>query len=395
MPLPVGPQFGLNYQRARVVTTFADITASLTVAEGLRQSKERYEHLVESLPLVVLQIDRDLNITFLNRVTMRLTGYAEDELRAPGFWLTLVDPADRAGLTAALEQALRGEPGSFEFRLRTRLGQTKSVLSLLQPRPAEDCCTALIVDLTVQRHLERELQNAQRLDLVGRLASGTVHDFNNLLTVMIGISHIAKMQLPEEHVIQADLDRVIEAGEQAAHLAGQLLTFSRQRPLAQNAVDLNETVRQTLKLLRGVLTKAIQFDAELSSEPALVRGSETQLKQVLMNLCLNARDAMPSGGRLVVRVGSSASIADNGQAEVFLTVEDSGQGMNEEVRSHIFEAFYSTKEHGTGLGLAVVRQIVNEMGGRIEVSSTPGAGTRMELRFRVYEPSDVLEEQPA
>jgi len=216
------------------------------------------------------------------------------------------------------------------------------------------------------------------------------------LTVMIGVASLVKMNLPETHPCQSDLDRVIDAGEQAAHLAGQLLTFSRQRSRGQHSVDLNEAVRQTVRLLRGALPRSIQVESDLAAGALPVWGEETQLKQVIMNLCLNARDAMPTGGRLLLRTGRLPQHGtSNGQEDVLFRVEDTGLGMDDEVQSHIFEPFYSTKEHGTGLGLAVVQQIVSEMGGVIKVWSKPREGTRMEIRFKSSRPAPVLEEQPA
>jgi PAS domain S-box-containing protein len=242
-------------------------------------------------------------------------------------------------------------------------------------------------DITSSRRLEHELQNAQRLELVGRLASGTVHDFNNLLTVMIGVADIVRLSLPTDHTAQPDLERLIEAGEQAAHLAGQLLTFSRQRAPTPHVFDLNDTVRQTLRLLRGVFARGIHVEMVLSDQPVRVRGEESQLKQVLMNLCLNAREAMPQGGRLSVRTGVSE------RGEVLLSIQDNGLGMSEEVRRHIFEPFYSTKERGTGLGLVVVQQIVSEMGGQIEVQSALATGTCVEICFKSPQRAPVLAEQ--
>ncbi len=390
MPLPVGPTFGLNHQKARIVTTFADITASVQASENLRETKEKYEHLVESLPLMLVQLDRDLRITFQNRLASRLTGYSAEELQVPGFLLSLVEAGDQASLLQAIQQAQRGQPASVEFHCRTRDGQTKVLLALLQPLVGTEAasCTCLVMDMTVQRRLERELQDAQRLELVGRLASGTVHDFNNLLTIMLGLADLVKLALPPGHAAQTDMDRLVEAGEQASHLAGQLLTFSSQRPRAEHGIDLNDVVRQTLKLLRGVMTTAIEVESILAHQPAMIRGEETQLKQVIMNLCLNARDAMPEGGRLLVRT-------DCRHGWVRLCVQDSGTGMEDAVRSRIFEPFYSTKERGTGLGLAVVKQLVTEMGGDIDVWSRPGEGTRFEIRFKSFQPAAVLAEQSA
>jgi signal transduction histidine kinase len=227
-------------------------------------------------------------------------------------------------------------------------------------------------DVTAYRQAVQDLQRAQRVQLVGRLASGVAHDFNNLLTVILSLADLARGQLPPEHPLLQELTGITEAGEQAAGLAAQLLAFSKQRRPAARTVDLNRVAGRTLELLRRTLPPVIEIRAELDGGPLPVRGDETQLQQVVMNLCLNARDAMPAGGRLLVRTAA----AEGGAR---LTVEDTGEGMSEAVRAQVFDPFFSTKEHGSGLGLAVVRQIVTGFGGRVEVDSRPGAGARFDV----------------
>lgn len=173
--------------------------------------------------------------------------------------------------------------------------------------------------------------------------------------------------------------RLIEAGEQAAHLAGQLLAFSKQKKSVLHRVDLNTIVVHTLKLMKGSLPPEIQVEHRLEGDVLLVNGDDTQLKQVVMNLCLNARDAMDKGGTLTVSTATLANKEATGKRFIKLTVRDTGHGIPPEVQERIFEPFFSTKEHGTGLGLAVVRQIVESMGGRIMVNSQAGVGTCMEV----------------
>jgi signal transduction histidine kinase len=241
----------------------------------------------------------------------------------------------------------------------------------------------------LQRRLEQELQRAQRLELVGRLASGTVHDFNNLLTVMTGLTSLVSSGLAADHPSQQELQQVLEAGEQAMSLAGQLLTFSKQRTTVMRPVDLNVVAAQVLKLLLPVMPAGVRLESSLAKDSMVVAADDNQLKQVLMNLCLNARDAMPAGGRLTVQI-EEIPVGSPGAPTVFegaraaaswarITVQDTGTGMSEEVQSRIFEPFFSTKERGTGLGLAVVRQIVESHGGRVQLQSKPGEGTRFEI----------------
>jgi signal transduction histidine kinase/integral membrane sensor domain MASE1 len=233
-------------------------------------------------------------------------------------------------------------------------------------------------DITEHREALSGLERAQRQELVGRLASGTVHDFNNFLTVMIGLASLVQTALPIDHPAQQDLQRLLEAGEQASHLAGQMLAFSKQKKIELHAVDLNTIVIHSLKLLKGTLPALIQVEHQLEGDVLLVHADETQLKQVVMNLCLNAREAMDKDGTLTVRTEKAPD------GYVKLVVQDTGHGMDPETQSHIFEPFFSTKERGTGLGLAVVRQIVEALGGRIEVASKPNEGTRMTVILKSY-----------
>ena len=236
-----------------------------------------------------------------------------------------------------------------------------------------------MVDMTRERQLEQDLQRAQRLELIGRLSSGVAHDFNNLLTVVLSLTDMAHGSLPPDHPVHGDLRRIAEAGEQAASLAGQLLAFSRQQRAAPRRAEVNGAARRTLDLLRGALPPAVRVEASLGDGELFVPIDETQLQQVLMNLCLNARDAMPDGGRLRVWTETVAGPGDAAAPWVRLSVADDGCGIPNEVKSRIFDPFFSTKERGTGLGLAVVRQIVDGSGGRVEVQSEPGRGSRFDV----------------
>jgi PAS domain S-box-containing protein len=361
----------------------------------LRTAETKYRDLIENLPLMVLQFNPDGQIFFTNSATFHILGFSSDEMKVPGFWHSRIHPDDRPQFSTALERTRKGYVTRVECRLRAKDNCEKIGYALLQPQMHDDtvvATTCLVVDMTLQRHLETELQRAQRLELIGRIAGGTVHDFNNLLTVITGMAAVAQSNLPADHPARFEVERILEVGEQATHLAGQLLTFSKPGRLEHREVELNTLVVHTLKLLRGTFPPGTIIESKLADAGAIVRGDETQLKQVLMNLCLNAKDAMPSGGKLLVQTESCLqgnttngppttieSTSRSRQDWVKLIVQDSGVGMDEEVRDHIFEPFFSTKERGTGLGLAVVRQIVESHGGKIDVKSRPQEGTRFEI----------------
>ncbi len=192
--------------------------------------------------------------------------------------------------------------------------------------------------------------------------------------MVLTLAELAQNSLPPDHPARDDLRRISYAGEQAANLAHQLLTFSKQRRVVPQRIDINRVAARTLELLRATLPRAIHIESALADAELPVQADEMQLQQVLMNLCLNARDAMPHGGHLSVR---TEAVAGNGQGPgdwIRLSVQDNGEGIPEEIQGSIFDAFFSTKERGTGLGLAMVRQIVEGFGGHVEVASQPGPG---------------------
>ncbi len=345
----------------------------------LRESEEKYRELVESLPLQVIQADADMHVTYANPATHRLTGYELSEIAQPAAWAGIIHADDLPSIMTLARDALEGRGGRAEYRYRAKDGAEKVGLALTEPRRrpdgAIDGTTTLIVDMTRERQLEQELLRAQRLELVGRFSSGIAHDFNNLLSVILSLTELTTASLPPGHAAQADLGRIKEATEQAAHLASQLLTFSKQRRIASHRIDINPVVACTLELLRASLPSRIDLQTELAEQELFIQADETQVQQVLMNLCLNARDAMPDGGLLQVR---TERVSAKGEW-VRLSVCDHGTGIAEEIKAHLFDPFFTTKDRGSGLGLAVVRQIVESHGGRVEVASKAGHGARFDV----------------
>jgi PAS domain S-box-containing protein len=391
MPLGEGANLG------GVVTTYSDITAYRQAQEGVRASEEKYRGLIESLPLMLIQSDHDMRVTYANPATRAITGYELHEIADPASWRAIIHPEDLPRAMALGRDALDGKPGRAEVRYRAKDGAEKVSYLIAEPRRVEGMVvgsTTLMVDVTRERLLEEELNRARRLDLLGRLASGIAHDFNNLLSVVLSLTELARASLPEEHPVHADLHRITEAGEQAAGLAAQLLAFSRQRRVTAHRVAINQVVEQTLELLRATLPANIQLEASLGSPDLCILADETQLQQVLMNLCVNARDAMPQGGKLRVQTEAVPGGGNGTGAPadwVRLTVHDEGQGISEQVQQRIFDPYFSTKEHGSGLGLAIVQQIVESYGGRIELTSEPGCGAR----FDVWWPQAAAEDSAA
>jgi PAS domain S-box-containing protein len=419
--LPLAPKPGTT--PAGVVTTLVDITDHIHAEHLIRASEERYRGLVDSLPLMVFQFDQQLRTTFLNPAALAITGYTLEEVEEPEAWQKRIHPEDLPGVLAAIRETLAGKPVRTEFRYRAKDGQERIGYSLLHPlrgaraspapvatdheTPASELqrpvvgITALVLDMTRERRLEQELHRAQRLELVGRLSSGIAHDFNNLLTALLGQTETVRLELPADHPVQESLERMGEVGEQAVNLAQQILAYARQDKVSLRPVAVNRAVQRALNILGTLLPRTIEVESTLADREWFVQADEMQLQQVLLNLCLNARDAMPEGGRIQVSAcvdandvleGARRDQGLNGTASlppaswslsagrwVRLSIQDNGQGMTEEVRCRIFEPFFTTRERGTGLGLAVVHQIIMGFGGRIEVCSEPGKETRFDV----------------
>jgi signal transduction histidine kinase len=247
----------------------------------------------------------------------------------------------------------------------------------------------MVRDTSQRRALERQLAQAQKLEAVGRLAGGVAHDFNNIVTAILGHAEMARDVLPEDSPARDDLRQIIRASGRATELTGQLLTFSRRQVAQPRRTDLNTLVDETRRLFERLIGADVQLRIVRSEVPVIVHADPGQLEQVLMNLVVNARDAMPSGGSLTVRVGLH-------DARALVEVRDTGLGMSPDIQARIFEPFFTTKERGkgTGLGLAMCYGIVHQAGGTIDVQSAPGEGST----FRVLLPiasADTPDSRPA
>jgi nitrogen-specific signal transduction histidine kinase/CheY-like chemotaxis protein len=245
-----------------------------------------------------------------------------------------------------------------------------------------------VQDVTERRLLELQLREAQRLESIGRLAGGVAHDFNNLLTVILGFTETLLDGLPAEDKRRASAEQIRAAGRRAADLTQQLLAFGRRQVLQTQVFDLNAVLTEMRDIIQRLVGEQIEVASSAGASRCLVKADRGQIEQVILNLVLNARDAMPAGGRLGIVIGDPAPVAGK-QAKapgrwLQFAVSDTGTGMSPEVQAHIFEPFFTTKEvgEGTGLGLATVHGIVTQTGGRIEVESAAGEGTT----FRVFLP---------
>jgi signal transduction histidine kinase/ActR/RegA family two-component response regulator len=286
-----------------------------------------------------------------------------------------------------LERAVAGEVVELEAPV---LGRQVVALRAAPVRARDGSISGAMMfaaDVTERRRLEEQFRQAQKMEAVGRLAGGVAHDFNNLLTVILGSAKDLARRSGGDPEARELAEEVLEAGQRAAALTRQLLAFSRQQALRPREIDVNEIVRGLERMLRRLIGADIEIVTRLEEGLGSVVADPGQIEQVLMNLVVNARDAMPKGGRLVLstREVENAPEGDAARAvpgpHVLLAVSDTGHGMAPEVLAHVFEPFFTTKERGkgTGLGLATVFGIVKQSGGSITVSSKPGVGTTFEV----------------
>jgi len=359
--------------------------ARLQAQAGHLEAAERHRSLIEQLPLVTYVrslVDRDAPPLFLSTQTEGLLGYPLERWMAePRFVKELIHPDDREINRELNERSLTEDIVQGEYRMIRADGRTVWVLDhMAVVRDAAGKPVAqqgFVVDISERKALEEQLGQAQRLEALGLLAGGIAHDFNNLLTAISGYSGLALDHGGRDNeLMRRDLGEVRTATMRAAALTRQLLAFGRRQVLERKVVDLNDVVIEAQSLLGRVIGEKVTVATTLDPDLVRVYADVGQLGQVLVNLALNARDAMPQGGTLSI-------VTTNEDGDAVITVADTGHGMDEQTRARIFEPFFSTKPvgEGTGLGLAMVHGIVQQTGGEISVKSAPGSGTAFRISF--------------
>jgi PAS domain S-box-containing protein len=374
-----------------------DITERKRAEEALRESEERFRRFIENVPLGVCRTTPDGRVLMANPALLRMLGYDSwQELASRN----LEDEAFEAGYprSAFREQIEReGEVGGFEAAWKRRDGSVIFVRESARAFRADDgrvlYYDCIVEDVTERRRLGEQLRQSQKMEAIGCLAGGVAHDFNNLLTVVTGYSDLLLKRPPATCAgMRAPLEEIKKAAERAASLTRQLLTFSRKQMLQPQILDLNSLLTNVDEMLRRMIGEDIELVTHLPSGLGRVKADPGQIDQVIMNLAVNARDAMPQGGRLTLEAANIELDSSYGSSHesvlpghyVMIAMSDTGIGMDAETQAHIFEPFFTTKEvgKGTGLGLATVYGIVKQSGGSVQVYSEPGKGTT----FKVYLP---------
>ena len=352
--------------------------------------KARFDDLFERSSEIFVIHDRRGRVSTLNRAGEQATGYSREEIRMlDPTWIFGQDYLDT--ITQLLEEGAESPGRSFRSELVPRRGARIPVdvhARLLIGDGQVVGVTSIARDLSERDRLETELRQAQKMEAVGRLATGIAHDFNNLITVLLGYSDELIENVPEDSEWQTAAHEIRRAAERASGLTQQLLSFSRRQTAVPQTVELNRMVSNMEDLVRRLIGPEIRLDVILAPDLGPIHTDATQIGQVLMNLVVNARDAMPNGGVLRIETSNVELGADNVDVipgpHVMLAVRDTGVGMSAEVRKRLFEPFFTTKEtgRGTGLGLSMVQAIVRQGGGHVTVESAPGEGST----FRVYFP---------
>ncbi len=397
------PFYDEHHQVKGGVAIVEDITERVQAEAALRDSEERFRQVIASISdclyMAEIQADGVYKNLYLSPNFAHLTGYPVQRFMDDGsLWPTLIHPDDRQLAAEQVQRFRAGHASEVEYRITTTNGQLIWVRDSgrVEKKSHSVIVYSVISNITERKQLEAQLQQSQKLEAIGRLAGGIAHDFNNILTVIIGNAELLLDTLPEDTPIRWEIDQINKVGNRAASLTRQLLAFSRQQILTPAIINLNTAVAEMDQMLRRLIGEDISFTTIFEPELGKIKADPGQIEQVILNLAVNARDAMPNGGKLTITTANTILTSEHARhrlgalpgPHVMLAVSDTGIGMDDETKAHIFEPFFTTKEQGkgTGLGLATIHGIVAQSGGHIRVNSQPGQGTTFKVYFPQIQP---------
>ncbi|HOK47613.1 MAG TPA: ATP-binding protein, partial [Bryobacteraceae bacterium] len=378
----------------RTAELAAEVAERKRTEEQLAEINQRLKAIIDASPLAIVRLDSEGRVQSWNRAAEEMTGYRAEEVL--GRSINVIGESAPLLTPERLEEIARGVTlNGTEFTIRRKDGSVMYLRVWTAPlhNAAGKISGEIVVaaDFSEQRRLQEQFIQAQKMEAIARLAGGAAHDFNNVITVISGYGQILRDAVADIPQLKEAAEEVLKAADRAAGLASQLLVFSRRQVMQPQVLDVNGIVSNLKRMLGRILGEDIELETKLSPDLGLVRADPGQLEQVIVNLVLNARDAMPEGGRLTIETANTH--LDEAPARrlglppgpyTVLAVSDTGAGMSAEVRSHIFEPFYTTKERGkgTGLGLSTAYGIVKQHGGEISVQSEEGLGST----FTIYLP---------
>jgi len=378
------------------------------IRRRLFEREELFRLISENAEDMIAVVDAEGHRLYNSPSYERLLGYGPEELQQSSPF-EQVHPDDRKQVEESVKEARNsGTATRIEYRMRHKDGSWRvfesTASAVLDSQGKVDKLVIVNRDATVRRRLEEQFRQGQKMEAVGRLSGGIAHDFNNLLGVIIGYCEVLEEKIEVTHELRGCVEEILRAGRRAATLTRQLLAFSRQQVLEPKVLDLNAVIQDTEKMLRRLIREDVELNTELETGLDRVKADQGQVEQVILNLAVNARDAMPDGGKLTIKTENI--LMDEAQVRrysypfkpgryVLLTVSDTGMGMDSATQAHIFEPFFTTKEKGkgTGLGLATVYGVIKQSDGYIELHSELNVGTT----FKIFLPQvdGPIEEEKA
>jgi two-component system, cell cycle sensor histidine kinase and response regulator CckA len=387
-----------------IISHFRDITAQKDAEDSLQESEAKYRGLVEN-SLVGVGIFQDVKCMFVNKKFCEMLGYTYEEVMGASNILNLMHPDDKGMMNETVRHIFEsGKPAESDFRVIRKDDKILNVKGFFSSIVfyGRQSIAGTIIDTTRERLLENQLRQSHKMEAIGTLAGGIAHDFNNILTVLTGYGTLLKMESEKGVPIKQNyLDSILSASSKAANLTQSLLAFARQQPISLKPVSLNRIIIETEKMLRRLLTEDIVLKTILSPDNIMVMADSTQIDQILINLVVNARDAMPEGGSITLEtrtVDIDIDMAKVHGLEVpgryaLLSVSDTGSGMDEATKEHLFEPFFTTKEvgKGTGLGLSTVYGIIKQHKGHITAYSEKNTGTTFHIYLHIVNAMEIKE----
>lgn len=365
-----------------------ELEERLRMEKALQESEHRYRTIFETSGNANAVLEEDMTVSVVNSAFEKLAGFRRDEIENKKVFSEFVSSEDLErikGYHHARRENPETVPGEYECRLLHRDGTSRDVYVSASIIPGTKRSILSILDVTELRKLQAQLLQSQKMEAIGQLAGGVAHDFNNILTIIMGYGSILLMNTDKDSTIKSYAESILASAERASNLTQSLLAFSRRQSLSPKNIELNGVIKNVEKLLRRLIGEDIELKTRLYKTPVPVFADPGQIEQVLINLAANARDAMPRGGSLTIETGivsgndeSVRGVLAHKQGDYArISVADTGMGMSTEIAQRIFEPFFTTKEEGkgTGLGLSIVHGVITQHNGHIEVHSDPGRGT--------------------